>query len=109
MGIDIRPIRSDRIAVTGDIDVQLRIPDTGIEDRFWIATSDGSRILGTPDRHGRIGFRLVDEGAALVHITDDRIVMEWRMDWITIAGFYEGAQPRRTRSDLAAAREPAHA
>ena len=100
MAINLRANRRGRIIVTGDLSADLRIPVDGIEDRFWINMSDGSRLLATPDHDGAYGFRLVDEGAALIRIDDDRVQVGWDVEWVALSGYYESAQrpPAHLRS-----------
>ena len=81
-----------RITISGDVTASLKIPLMGVEDRFWIALSDGSRILATPDMTGAYAFQLVDEGAAIVHIDGNRIDVEWRVDWVVLSAFYDAVR-----------------
>lgn len=99
MAIIMKADTHKRMVVSGDLIASLKMPLVGVEDRFWIALSDGSRILATPDMTGAYAFQLVDEGAAIVHIDGNRIDVEWGVDWVALSAFYDAV--RRPPNEMA--------
>lgn len=94
MSITITPLSPERLGVTGDFEMELRIPFDGDEDRFHLASSDGTLIAGEYDPEGdRFHYQVEIEGAGFTRITDDTITLDWRPEWLTIAVYQPGAVP----------------
>lgn len=92
MSVNLKVVEGERLLVSGSITSSLRLPIAGLEDRFWVSLSDGTRLLATPDASGAYGFRLFDEGAGIVRIDGASAVVEWDAEWVTVAGFYQAAE-----------------
>ncbi|WP_174278384.1 hypothetical protein [Sphingomonas bacterium] len=94
MSITITPLSPERLGVTGDIEMELRIPFDSDEDRFHLAISDGTLIAGEYDsEEDRFRYRVEIEGAGIARITGDSVTLDWKPEWVTI-GIYQPAPSR---------------
>ncbi len=94
MSITISPLSPERLAVAGDVEMELCIPYDGNEDRFHLAVSDGTLIAGEydPEAH-RFHYQVEIEGAGITRIVDDILTLDWRPEWVTIAVYQPNAVP----------------
>lgn len=94
MSIIITPLCPERLSITGDVEMELRVPYDGDEDRFHLAISDGTLIAGEYDPEGdHFHYQVEIEGAGITRIAGDTVTVDWRPEWVTI-GVY---QPVPTR------------
>ncbi|WP_397586625.1 hypothetical protein [Sphingobium fuliginis] len=85
MAVLIRPIPdSVRLSVTGDIETILTVPYED-DDRFLIALSDGTLLLGCYDDKLECRWDIAREGAGMVHFTGNGVRVEWRLEWATVS------------------------
>lgn len=83
MAVTITPIVGEvRLRVTGDIETMLTVPYDD-DDRFLLGFSDGTLLLGTYDASLRCSWEVGREGAGLVRFDGDRVMLEWRAEWVT--------------------------
>ena len=68
--------------VTGDIETQLAIPcdDAG---RFLLGASDGTLLLGRFDEQLRCAWEVAKDGAGIVRVVEDAVVLDWHAEWVT--------------------------
>ena len=94
MSITITPVSPERLRVTGDVEMDLRVPFDGDEDRFHLAISDGTLIAGEYDpEDDRFHYQVEVEGAGITRIAGNAVIVEWRPEWVTIA-VYQPVPPR---------------
>ena len=94
MSITITPVSPERLRVTGDVEMELRVPFDGDEDRFHLAISDGTLIAGEYDpEDDRFHYQVEVEGAGITRIAGNAVIVEWRPEWVTIA-VYQPVPPR---------------
>ena len=85
MSITITPLSPERLGITGDVEMELRVPFDGDEDRFHLAISDGTLIAGEYDPDDdRFHYQVEIEGAAITRIAGDTVTVDWRPEWVTI-------------------------
>lgn len=101
MSITITPLSPERLSVTGDVEMELRVPFDGDEDRFHVAISDGTLIAGeyAPD-DDRFNYQVEIEGAGITRIAGDTVTLDWRPEWVTIAVYQPAAVPVRRMEPL---------
>ena len=101
MSIVISPLSPERLGVTGDIQMVLRVPFDADEDRFHLAFSDGTLIAGEHDpEDGRFQFLVEIDGAGIIRIDGEEVTLEWRPDWVTIALYRPDATARHEAGPL---------
>lgn len=101
MSITITPLSPERLAVTGDMESELRIPFDADEDRFHLGVSDGTLIAGEYDPgEGRFHYQVEIEGAGVTRIDGEVVTLDWRPEWVTIAVYRPDATPVRTAEPL---------
>ena len=89
MSITTAPLSPERLSITGDVEMELRIPFDSDEDRFHLAISDGTLIAGEYDADDdRFHYQVEIEGAGITRIAGDTVTVEWRPEWVTI-GVYQ--------------------
>lgn len=94
MSITISPLSPERLGIAGDIEMELRVPFDSAEDRFHLAISDGTLIAGEYDpEEDRFHYQVEIEGAAIVRLVGDTLVVDWRPEWVSI-GVYQAAPAR---------------
>jgi len=83
MAVTIEPIpNSVRLRVTGDIKTVLTVPYDD-DDRFLLGFSDGTLLLGTYDETLRCSWEVARVGAGIVRFDGEKVVLEWRAEWVT--------------------------
>ena len=83
------------LGVTGDVTTELRVPFDRDEDRFHLAISDGTLIVGEYDpEDDRFRYQVEIEGAGITRFAGDTVTVDWRPEWVTI-GVYQPV-PART-------------
>lgn len=91
MSITITGQPGQRVAA-GDITTTLRVPYDEVEERFLVATSDGSLIEGRLEaEEDRFDFRVVVDGAGISRIGNGKLTLDWTVEWVTIAPYAAGA------------------
>lgn len=96
MSITITPLSPERLGVAGYMQMELRIPFDADEDRFHLAISDGTLIVGEYNpEHDRFHYQVEIEGAGLVRIAGETVTLDWRPEWVTIAVYRPDATPVR--------------
>lgn len=94
MSISIEAGEGPTLIVAGDVDAELPLPFHDIEERFLVASSDGTLLVGRYGYDGSWTFARAVEGAGLLRIEregeEPRLVLDWDVEWITIAPFAEG-------------------
>lgn len=101
MSITITPLSPERLAVTGDMELELRIPFDADEDRFHLAISDGTLIAGEYDaEEDRFHYQVEIEGAGITRIDGETVTLDWRPEWATIAVYRPDAIPARAVEPL---------
>lgn len=81
MSVLIRPIPdSVRLSVTGDIDTVLIVPYED-DDRFMVALSDGTLLMGCYNEKLECSWDVAREGAGIVHFTSEGIRVDWHVEW----------------------------
>ena len=94
MSITITPLSPERLGITGDVEMELRVPFDGDEDRFHLAISDGTLIAGEYDPEGdHFHYQVEIEGAGITRIAGDTVTVDWRPEWVTI-GVYQPVTAR---------------
>ena len=94
MSITITPVSPERLRVTGDVEMELRVPFDSDEDRFHLAISDGTLITGEYDpEDDRFHYQVEVEGAGITRIAGNAVVVDWRPEWVTI-GVYQPVPAR---------------
>jgi len=89
MSITITPVSPERLRVTGYVEMELRVPFDGDEDRFHVAISDGTLIAGEYDpEDDRFHYQVEVEGAGITRIAGNAVIVDWRPEWVTI-GVYQ--------------------
>ena len=69
MSITITPLSPERLGITGGVEMELRVPFDGDEDRFHLAISDGTLIAGEYDPEGdHFHYQVEIEGAGITRI-----------------------------------------
>jgi hypothetical protein len=88
MGVRIEPIpNSVRVRITGDIETTLSVPFED-DDRFLVALSDGTLLVGSYDDDLRCKFDIARDGAGFVRFESGAALVDWRVEWATI-GIYD--------------------
>lgn len=101
MSIIITPLSPERLAVTGDVQLELRIPFDADEDRFHLAISDGTLIAGEYDaEEDRFRYQVEIEGAGITRVDGERVTLDWRPEWVTIAVYRPDTTPARALAPL---------
>jgi hypothetical protein len=96
MSITITGQSGQRVAVAGDITKTLRVPYDEVEERFLLATSDGSLIEGRLEaEEDRFDFRVIIDGAGISRVAQGEVTLDWAVEWITIAPYDGGALMER--------------
>ncbi|AUW60006.1 hypothetical protein C1T17_01140 [Sphingobium sp. SCG-1] len=90
MGVQIAARQDDRLQLSGDIETLLDLPARARTEGFSLAISDDSLIRGRDDpASNRSHFTVAVDGAAIIDIArdaqGDRLDIDWRIDWITLA------------------------
>lgn len=86
MSIIITPLSPERLGVTGNMKTELRIPFDADEDRFHLAVSDGTLLVGHYEpEDDRFHFQVEIEGAGIVRIAGETVTLDWQAEWVTIA------------------------
>ena len=81
MSVLIRPIPdSVRLSVTGDIETMLTVPYED-DDRFMVALSDGTLLLGSYNDKLECRWEVAREGAGIVQFTSEGVRVDWRVEW----------------------------
>jgi hypothetical protein len=81
MAVLIRPIPdSVRLSVPGDIDTVLVVPYED-DDRFMVALSEGTLLLGSYNEKLECRWDVAREGAGIVHFTSEGVRVDWRVEW----------------------------
>jgi hypothetical protein len=80
MGIRLT-IDFGRLAVTGDVEGVLPIPASDI---FYVSTSGGT-LLEASWNCDRWRFDIATDGAALVRIDGETVVVDCPVDWVTVS------------------------
>ena len=85
MSVVIQPVPdSVALLVTGDITTRLTVPYDD-DDRFLLGFSDGTLLIGTYNETLECGWEVAREGAGLVRLVDDLVVLEWPAEWVTVS------------------------
>ncbi|WP_380802257.1 hypothetical protein [Sphingobium tyrosinilyticum] len=88
MGVRIEPIpNSVRVQISGDVETTLSVPYED-DDRFLVALSDGTLLVGSYDEELRCKFDVARNGAGIVRFENGAALVDWRMEWATI-GVYD--------------------
>lgn len=96
MSITITPLSPERLGVTGDMEMELRVLFDANEDCFHLAVSDGTLIAGEYDPDDdRFHYQVEIEGAGITRIAGDAVTLDWRPEWMTIAVYRPDAAPVR--------------
>lgn len=90
------PLPPERLGITGDVEMELRVPFDGDEDRFHLAISDGTLIAGEYDpEDDRFHYQIEIEGAGITRIAGDTVTVDWQPEWVRSASI---SPCRRARS-----------
>lgn len=101
MSICIAPLSPVRLGVRGDMEMDLRIPYDPDEDRFLLALSDGTLIVGKYDPEDDcFRYRSEATGAGLVRIEGEVITIEWQLEWVAISLYEADAAPTYDASPM---------
>lgn len=104
MSISIEAGEGPTLIVAGDVDAELPLPFHGIEERFLVASSDGTLLVGRYGYDGSWTFTQAVEGAGLLRIEREgegpRLILDWDVEWITIAPFAGGCARAPTAQRL---------
>ena len=94
MSITITPLSPERLRITGDVGMELRVPFDSDEDHFHLAISDGTLIAGEYDpEDASFHYQVEIEGADITRFTGNAVIVDWRPEWVTI-GVYQTVPPR---------------
>ena len=100
MSVVIQPIPdSVALLVTGDITTRLTVPFDDA-DRFLLGFSDGTLLVGTYNEKLECGWEVVREGAGLVRVVDELVVLEWHAEWVTVSVYDANVVKPRMPHDL---------
>ena len=80
MGIRLE-IEDGRLAISGDVEGSLPIPASDI---FYVSTSGGT-LLEASWNCDRWRFDIATDGAALVRIDGETVIVECPVDWVTVS------------------------
>lgn len=87
MTVKIEPVpESVRLCVSGDIETTLAVPYED-DDRFLIGLSDGTLLQGAYDDQLECKWEVARDGAGLVRLEGRSIVVDWRMEWVTVSAY----------------------
>lgn len=85
MGVRIEPIpNSVRVRISGDVETTLSVPYED-DDRFLVALSDGTLLVGSYDEDLRCKFDVARDGAGIVRFEGEAAFVDWRVEWATIS------------------------
>ena len=100
MSVEVEGLAEGRIRVAGDIERLMIAPYVQRGQPFVLGFSDGTLIEGLFDRLSETYlFQTLVEGAGIVTIEEDRVTLDWAMDWATIAPS-TGVMIAEARSDF---------
>jgi hypothetical protein len=97
MSITITPVGKTKfLAVTGEIEQTLAIPAHPDDVDYVISVSDGTLLAGSVGDDQRHALRVAIEGAAIVrHSNDGGVMIDWPVEWLTIAPASASILPER--------------
>lgn len=75
---------SVKMHVTGDLETVLTVPHDE-DERFLVALSDGTLLLGTCDENLAYTWSVARNGAGIVHVAMGSVTIEWNVEWVTIS------------------------
>jgi hypothetical protein len=105
--VTITPLSPERLGITGDVELELRVPFDGDEYRFHLAISDGTLIAGEyGPEDDRFHYQVEIESAGITRIAGDTVTVDWPPEWVTI-GVYQPV-PARAIEPLPLRPVPAH-
>lgn len=109
MGVRIEACAGYRLALTGNVETVLFVPQRGRREGFTLAFSDGTLLRGTCASGGdACRFEHVTEGLARVEIarlgSGDMVELDYEFDWITLACGTDALRPEAINDDTDASR-----
>lgn len=86
MGVKIEPIpESCRLRVSGDVETVIAVPYDD-DDRFMVALSEGTLLVGSYDELLRCQFDVARYGAGFVRFEQGAAMIDWRgIEWATVS------------------------
>jgi hypothetical protein len=98
MSVRVEPVPdSVRLKISGDVETVLSVPYED-DDRFMVAFSDGTLLVGSYDDELRVGFEVAREGAAMIRRDGSAVVVDWDVEWATVSAFDANVvEPRAPR------------
>lgn len=108
MGVRIEACAGYRLALTGDVETMLFVPQRGRREGFTLAFSEGTLLRGTFELSGgSYRFERVTEGLTRVEITHLEtgyaVELDYDFDWITLACGADVLRPEAINDDSKAA------
>ena len=87
MGVTIEAIpETPRLRVSGDVETVLRVPFED-NDRFMIALSDGTLLVGSYDENLCCRFDVAKDGAGFVRFGQGRARVDFDISWAVVTAY----------------------
>lgn len=87
MSVRVEPIPdSVRLRISGDVETVVSVPYED-EDRFMVAFSDGTLLVGSYDEDLQADFEVAREGAGFIRRDGRAVILDWSMEWATVSAF----------------------
>jgi hypothetical protein len=101
MSIIITPLGdSGFLRISGDINATLGVPGGMNGGAYVISLSDGTLMKGIRRDDRTHAIRVEVDGAALVQQRDGAVIVDWAVEWLTVAPANLSITPRREASYL---------
>ena len=101
MSITITPQGdSEFLKISGDINETLAVPGDVAGGAYAISLSDGTLLKGIRRDDRTHAIRVEVDGAALVRQVAGAVIVDWAVEWMTIAAANQSITPRREPSCL---------